>query len=142
MNATFSNHQHAIRYQRQQIQCVIQAYLKGMQIAIIDADHIKTQRQRHIQLGPVMHLYQHIHADITGQPIQGFQLFRFIHKSGNNQQNAIGTDGARLIHLIFINNKILADNRQVTGIAGSCEIILMALEKVMIGQYRQAGGAS
>ena len=61
---------------------------------------------------------------------------------GDDEQDAIGADSARLGHLIFVDQKILAQRRQCTCIPCGGEIVRRALEIFAIGEHGQACGTA
>ena len=117
MNTTFRHHNAIIGNVRQQVKGGLQAGFKGMQIAVVNTHQGIAQRQRALQLFAVMHFNQHVHAKLFGSGIQLCHLL--IAEAGRDQQNAVGTDGAGFHYLIGINDKILADHRQIAGGSGS-----------------------
>ena len=81
-----------------------------------------------------MHFHQHIQMQLSGQLGQLAQPG--ILQCGDDQQNGISTDQPRFMDLIGIDDEILAQCGQGAGGARLTQVILMTLEKVMIGQYR------
>jgi hypothetical protein len=112
--------------------------LHDLEIAVVDADQLRFQLQRPLQLGFIVHLDQHVHA-VTERDI--FHVRHFgIGKRRDDQQDAIGAQGPGFDDLIGIDHEILADHRQIDGGAGLAQMGVGALEE-LVGQDRQAGGA-
>ncbi len=86
-----------------------------------------------------MHLHQHIHAQLRRE--DGEFAHPGILQGGDNQQDGVRADDTRLDHLIGIHGEILAQHRQRAGGARLLEMLVGALEKIHVGQHRQAGGA-
>src|SRR5262249_45124462 len=61
-NAAFADHEPVARDQRRQGLAGFQRGLEGAEVAIVDADHRRSQLQRAIKLGTVVDLEQHVHA--------------------------------------------------------------------------------
>ena len=59
----------------------------------------------------------------------------------DDQQDAIRAQGARFIDLIRVDGEILAQHRQRAGGAGLLQMFIGTLEKIAVGEHRQAGGA-
>ena len=53
--------------QRRELLADGKRHLEGAQIAVVDADQRRVERQRAVELGPVVHLDQHVHAE----PVRG-----------------------------------------------------------------------
>src|SRR5208337_2960835 len=87
-----------------------------------------------------MGLGQHVHMQVVGGDIEGAGLG--IADAGQDDQDAIGAGGARLIDLIGVEQEVLAQQRQAGASMGGGEIVEMALERGAVGQNRQAGGAA
>ena len=66
---------------------------------------------------------------------------RFAIENLRNQQDGIGAGGARFQQLIAIQNEVLAQQRRRNGGADLFQIGQMALEKRLVGQHADAGGA-
>ena len=60
---------------------------------------------------------------------------------GDDQQDAIRARGARLVHLVRVDREVLAQHRQPAGGARLFHVLERALEKLLVGQHRQAGRA-
>ncbi|MNM90401.1 hypothetical protein D3C81_1026610 [compost metagenome] len=87
-----------------------------------------------------MHFDQHVEVEVLGHRSQ-FRHAR-IFQGGHDQQDAVGTDGARFDHLVGIDHEVLADHRQLAGRAGFLQVGIAAKEEVHIGEHRQAGGSA
>ena len=61
---------------------------------------------------------------------------------GDDQQNAIGAEQARFVHLPGVDQEILAQHRQAAGRTRFLQIRVATLEKIHIGEHRQASGAA
>src|SRR5690606_15883196 len=49
---------------------------------------------------------------------------------------------ARLVHLVRVDDEVLAQHRQRTGSARLAQVAVAALEEIDVGEHRQAGGAA
>ena len=97
---------------RQALRCR-ERRLEGFQIAIVDTDQPGFQAQRAVQFLLVVHLDQHVHSKRNGC---AFELPRAgVVNGGHDDQDAIGTGGARFGHLVRIVHEVLAQNRQRAG---------------------------
>ena len=96
--------------------------------------------QRALELVAVMHLDQHVHAAEMAEPRQlGREL---VVEAGHDQQDAVGTERPGLEDLVRIDHEVLAQRRQLGGAARLAEELVLALEVGLVGQHRQAGGAT
>ena len=100
----------------------------------------RVEHERAIELGLIMDLDQHVHAEIAGGSRQ--ILRRRIVDRGHDDEDAVGAPGPRLQHLIGVEHKVLAQSRQPGGRAGLSQKFGPALEGGGIGQHRKAGGAA
>ena len=73
----------------------------------------------------------------------GFQFGSLgIGQRRHDQQDRVGAEAARLDDLPGIDDEVLADDRQVAGVARRGQIGIGAEEPAVLGQHRQAGGAA
>ncbi len=139
-DATLGDQQAVTRHRLLHVQRGLQRHLEGAQVAVVDADHRRRHLQRALQFVDVMHFHQHVHAQRQRQLGQRGQLG--IVQRGDDQQDAVGAQHARLVHLVGVDDEILAQHRQRAGFAGLLQIGVGALEEVHVGQHRQAAGAT
>jgi hypothetical protein len=62
-------------------------------------------------------------------------------QAGGDQQDGIGTHHARFVDLPGVDHEILAQHRQLARGARLFEVVDIALEKLPVGQHRQASRA-
>ena len=103
-----------------------QRCLECPQIAIIDADQARTQSQRAIELGFVMNLQQHIHAEIEGRVLD--VLGGRVIERRHDDEDAIGAPGARFRDLIDVEHEILAQGGKGGCVARLRQEFRLALE--------------
>src|SRR5690606_37654230 len=60
----------------------------------------------------------------------------------DDQQDAVSADHARLVDLVGVDDEVLAQHRQGAGVAGFAQEAVAALEKINIGEDRQARRAA
>ena len=137
-NAAFGDDALAFGNVVEQFQGVFQRGFKRTQIAVVDAQQRCFQGKCGFKLAAIVYFHQHIHAQFHGRAFQIAQLVR--RQGGNNQQDAVGPQCARVRHLVGVDHEIFAQHRQGTGRAGLTQVIVRALEKFHIGKHRQAGG--
>src|SRR6266702_40595 len=99
-DAALADHQPFPWDQRRQRLAGRKRGLEGAQIAVVDADHRRTQLERPIELGTVVDLDQHVHA-IGKRRV--FEIFggRIIERS-HDDEDAVGAMRARLGHLVGV----------------------------------------
>ncbi len=103
--------QHAVaRHRVLQVERGLQRHLEGAQVAVVDAEQARRHRQRTLEFVEVVHLDQHVHAEFAGDEGELRQL-HVIQRRGD-QQHAVGAERARLVHLVRIDDEILAQHRQ------------------------------
>ena len=123
----------------QQSERDIEPRLEGVQIAVVDADQRGLQFERAIEFDGIMHFDEHGHAEVRRDRRQFLHAPRV--QRSDDQQDAIGAHRARLVHLIRVEHEIFAQDGQAAGSACAPQIIGAALEKLLIGQNRQASRA-
>ena len=138
-DARFGDHRLARRHCREQIERGLQAHFESTQAAVVDAEQGRAQWQGALELGAVVHLDQHIQAQVDGDRFQ-FQHLR-IRQGGDDEQDCVGTDRARFDHLVGIDDEIFAQGRQIAGGARLRQILRGTLEKLAVGEHAQAGRA-
>ena len=113
---------------------------EALEVAVVDADERRVEAQRPVELGLVMHLGENVHAESArclGQAPCG----RIVN-GGENDEDAIGAERARLDHLIGIEHKVLAQDREPRRVARGGKISGEPLEGRRVGQDRKAGRAA
>src|SRR5262249_29945078 len=85
--------------------------LEGAQIAIVDAEEPRAQLDRALELGFIVPLKQHIHVIGEGSCLK--LLCEWVGDARHDDQDAVGTPGACLHHLIGVVHEILAQRRQL-----------------------------
>ena len=104
-----------------------------MQVAVVDADQFGIEIHRPLQLFLGMHFHQHIAASLLGGVVELVHLL--IRQGRRNQQNGIGTHGPGFEDLPGIDHEVLAQHRQVHRVAGGAQVMLVALEEILVGEY-------
>ena len=87
----------------------------------------------------VVHLDQHVHAVVERAGLERREPG--VVERGDDQQDRVGAERARLRDLVFVDDEFLAQRRQRARRARLDEIFGRALEKRPVGQHRQARGA-
>ena len=64
-----------------------------------------------------------------------------VFQRGDDEENGVGAQRARLGDLVFVDDEFLAQHRQRTCAARTDQILRVALEKGPVGEHRKAGGA-
>ena len=76
------------------------------EVAVVDADEFGRRRERGLHVAAVMHLDERIHAKAPGQVQILLELLR--RQDARNEQDSIGTEHARFVNLVFVDDEILA----------------------------------
>ena len=94
----------------QQVERGLKRDVERAQVAVVDADKRRRQSQRAIELGRVVDFGQYRHPEFACEGLERGEA-RVVER-GDDQQNAIGTEGPRLDDLVFVKHEILAQHRQ------------------------------
>ena len=88
---------------------------------------LRAERQRAVELRPVMHLDEHIHAEF----VRGVdELARLgVGDARHDDEDAVGPPGAGLEDLIGLEQEILAQSREAGGVARLRQVFGPALER-------------
>ena len=114
----------------------LDACLKGHEIAVIDADEFCRRSLCNLQITAVVYLHEGIHPETPRQVKQLFQLLR--REDTHNQQDSIRVQRTRLVDLIRVDDKILAQKRCIHARTHSRKV-RVAAEKMRIGVHREHG---
>ncbi len=109
-----------------------------VQIAVVDANQISAGGQRALQFRLVVNFHQRGQAGGCGPRAEAAQLG--VLQDAHDEEDGVGPALDGLGYLAFVNNKVLAQQRQGDGLADGAQISQRTLEEVLIGQDRQAGG--
>ena len=100
----------------------------------------RRELQRPVELGLVVDLDQHVHAESSAASSSVARVV--VADRRHDDQDAVGAERARLVHLIGLVHEILAEHRQVDGRARGDEVLRRALEERRVGEHREAGRAA
>ena len=114
--------------------------LERVQIAIVDADDLRAGSERGVELLVIVNLHQRGHAVARGEFPKIAHLRTF--QDRRDQQNRVGAVRGGFDHVQFVDGEILAQNRDRDRGARRFEIRQTALEKFLVGQDAQRGGAA
>jgi hypothetical protein len=105
--------------------------IERLEVAVVDADQLGTEAKRPLELSLVMHFSQQVHSE---RPRRKFQVARecVIH-GGHDDEDAVGTESARLKHLIWVDHEILAQARQAARGTSEGEVFWASLERWRVG---------
>ncbi len=126
-NAAFADDQLADGNAGQEIDRGPQRHGEAAQVAVIDADQRSLELEGAVQLGPVVYLHQHVHAVVERACLESRKAGVF--QRGDDQEDRIGAERARLRDLIFVDDEFLAQRRQCACVASIDQIFRSALEK-------------
>ena len=112
-DAAFGDHQPAGRNARQQVERGRERHVEGAQVAVVDADERRREPQRALELGGVVHLDQHRHAEVARAGFERGEA-RVVER-GDDQQDRVGAQRARLGDLVLVDDEVLAQRRQRAG---------------------------
>ena len=87
--------------------------LEGAQVAVVDADQPALERQRALEFALVMDLDQHVEPEVMRGLVE--RARGIVVDGGHDDEDAVGAPGARLQHLIGIEQEILAQDRQMAS---------------------------
>src|SRR5690606_16485343 len=138
-DAAFGDDALAFREVLQHRQRGFEAGFEGPQIAVVDADQGRVQRQGRVQFVPVVDFNQHVHAQFRGHAFEFAQLGG--RQGGGDQQHAVRTQRPGVDDLVGIDQEILAQHGQAAGGARLAQVIIAALEILHVGEHGQAGRA-
>src|SRR3569832_62534 len=111
----------------------LQRRLEGAEIAVVHADERCRERQGALELIGIVHLHQYCHAALGGE-LRELVHARVVERR-DDEQDAVRADCARLVHLIGIDNEILAQRRQLAGGARLLQIALATLKEIGVGEH-------
>src|ERR1700745_147901 len=110
--------------------------LKGLEVAVVDADQPRAQAQRPFELGFVVDLQQDVHAERLRGILE--ILCHAVLDRRHDNQDAISPPRPRLSYLIDVVHEILAQDGKLRRGAGGDEVFALALERGRIGEHREA----
>ena len=97
--------------------------------------------ERALDLAGVVGLDEHTETEAIGERVQiGEQ--RVVRDRGRDQQDRVGTDRARLVHLHLVDREVLAQHRQLGVLAGDLQIGDGTAEVRRVGEHREGGRAA
>ena len=137
-DATFGDDDPVLRDEPGEVLAHRERSLEIAQIAVVDADEPRLQRQGAGELMFVVDFDQHIHLEIMRRLVECAR--RVVLDGSHDDEDRVGAPGARLEHLIGIIHEVLAQNGQMHRAARGDEMLWPALERRRVGQNREACG--
>ena len=113
------------RHQRRQRLGHGERDVEGAQVAVVDADEPGAEGQGALELAGVVHLDERVHAERVRRLDESGR--RFVTDARHDDEDAVGAPGARLEHLVGLEQEILAQDGQAGGLAGLRQIFGTAL---------------
>ena len=83
------------------------------EVAAVDADDVRARAQRPLDLARVVRLDEHAEAERDRERVQVGEQ-RVVGDRGDDQQDRVGADGARLVDLHLVDREVLAQARQAS----------------------------
>ena len=99
-----------------------------------------TTSSAHVELLLVVDLDQHVEVELAGLGVQLGELARV--ERGDDQQDRVGAGHRRLVHLVGVDDEVLAQDRQRAGRARLAQVVQRAAEVRALGEDRQRRGAA
>ena len=104
------------------------------QIAVVDADDPGAGVERNLELGGVMDLDEHVELERGRMIVQHFQFDR--PERADDQQHRVGSGRFRLQQLVFRDDEVLSQDRDVDDGADALQMLERAVEKRRLREYR------
>ncbi len=111
-----------------------------VKVSAVDADDGEAVEVEAVELGRVVDLDEHAEAELRGGVVEVVQLGRV--ERGGDEQHRVGAVGAGLGELVGAHDEVLAQQRQVDGLADGGEVVERALEVRRLGDHREAAAAA
>ena len=108
-----------------------------MQVAVIDADQRGRELEGEVELRAIVYFGEHRHVERNRRSFEIAHLRQLERR--HDEQNAIGTHGARLVHLEGIDHEILAQSGEVAGRSRCSKVLGTTLKETRVGEHREAG---
>src|SRR6266480_4000403 len=115
----------------------IERYVKRSQIAVVDPDKSRLERQRSGKFVFIVNLDKNVQAKIMRRAGQAARLSAG--DAGHDDQNAIGAIRAGLVHLVGVEQKVLAETWQMRCLPCRREVAEAALKRGPVGEHRETG---
>ena len=116
----------------------VQRRLEGLEVAVVDAEQGRREGEGGLDLRRIVHLDQHVHAEVPRERVELGERARV--ERGDDEQDAVRAERARLEHLPGVDDEVLAQRRQGGGVAGRRQVRVVALEVALVGEDGKAGG--
>src|SRR5436305_1936875 len=136
-----SDDENVLRDLRRQVERQLQVGFERLQVAVVDADHVCTKRQRSIQLSLIVYLHQDIHPVIVaGEREHGTCGLVVDHRK--NKQDTVGAPCSRFGDLIGIEHEVLPQDWQFCCHACSAQEFRSTLKGWRVGENGETGRAA
>ena len=108
---------------------------KSVEVAVVDAEHVGLDVERHLELALVVHLDERVEVERARLAQQVEQVVGL--ERGDDQQDRVGARGRRLVELVRVDDEVLAQHRQVGHRARGAQVVERAAEVERLGEDRQ-----
>ena len=135
--AGFADGNAVIRNSADQFERCFDAHGERSEVAVVYADDAGAGGESAVELIGSVNLDERLHANLTAQGDEVAQ--QRIFKYRDDEEKAVCVVGAGFPDLPGIEDKILAQNRELDRLAGVAEILQRATEKLAFGQNGEGG---
>ena len=117
---------------------MIEIDLKRSQVSIVDAHQRGFELQDTVQILGIVDFDERLHAEFARVEIKVSQVA--VVEALGDQQNAVGSGGASLGHLIAVDEEVFPQHRDLHHLPHGEQIVEMPLKEMFVGQHTQACG--
>src|SRR5262249_49917813 len=139
-NPAFRDAENMVGNERAQFQDRIKIHLKGAQVAAVDADDVAAAFQSALQFLLVVDFAEHVQVHGPGAFQQAAKCL--VVEGRENQQDRVGVVGPCFQHLEVVNDKVLAQARQLGGRGSLAQVPQRPLKELLVGEHGKRGSAA
>ena len=139
LDAALADQQRGRCESRCEAQCVIKIDDKCAEVTIVDADQRRIELEDTVEILGILDFDERLHPEFTGVIVKVAQVA--VIQALGDQQDAVGSRGTGLDHLITINDEVLSQDGDRHGLSHGPQKIEMPLKEVFVCQNAETRGA-
>src|SRR5882672_2388085 len=111
----------------------LERHLERVQVAIVDADDGRVRVERRFELPLAVDLDQRGELELLAGERDIVAQLDLV-EDADDEQGGVGQHDARLVELVLVDDEVLAEDGEASGIADGAEVVDGALEELLVGE--------
>jgi len=139
VDAAFGDFHDAGRNAGGEVERGLQRDLEGVQVAVVDADEVASSGESAVEFSGVVDFDEDVKLQFAGAAVERSEIG--VGESGDDEEDGVGAMDAGFEELKLVDDEVFAQAGNLHRLRGEFEIAQRALEELLVGEDREAGGS-